>query len=120
MWFSEESYENAIREFNKLIQLHSLTEYQEKFEELHPFVLMKSKGLSESYFVDGFVSGLKDRQTVQMFHPTSVNQAVSLARLQEATLESSSKVVKQLWKGVLPNHLQAHRFISSSLPVHLA
>ncbi|KAL5709880.1 hypothetical protein ACHQM5_020511 [Ranunculus cassubicifolius] len=91
--FDEEVYENVVGEFSKLIQTGSLQEYLDKFEALQPLVLLKNKGLSESFFIDSFISGLKDeiRHTVQMFQPNNFTQAVSIARLQEATLESLTR-----------------------------
>ncbi|KAL5714819.1 hypothetical protein ACHQM5_016726 [Ranunculus cassubicifolius] len=89
--FSSEAHENIIGEFNKLIQLGSLQEYHNKFEELQPMVLQRNPGLTESYFVDSYISGLRDatRHTVFMFHPKTLAEAMSLARLQEATLSAT-------------------------------
>ncbi|KAL5713693.1 hypothetical protein ACHQM5_015746 [Ranunculus cassubicifolius] len=91
--FSEEAKENVVGEFKKLVQTASVEDYQIQFEALQPLVLQKNKGLSEAYFVECFVSGLKDeiKNNVQMFNPTTLTHAITLAKLQEATLASSSK-----------------------------
>ncbi|KAL5706483.1 hypothetical protein ACHQM5_024643 [Ranunculus cassubicifolius] len=94
--FSEEICENIIGEFNKLYQAASLSDYNEKFETLRPLVLLKNPGLSELYFVESYLSGLKEeiRHTVLMFRPSSVMGAMQLARLQEASIESMQKTAK--------------------------
>ncbi|KAL5709495.1 hypothetical protein ACHQM5_020179 [Ranunculus cassubicifolius] len=91
--FYDDACENIVGEFNRLTQTSTLQKYLEKFEELYPLMLLKNKGLTESFFVDSFVSGLKEeiRHTVLMFRPTTLNHAISLARLQEATMESMDK-----------------------------
>ena len=91
--FTDSSHENIVGEFIKLQQVSTVNAYQEKFESLKPLVLSKNKGLSEEFFVDSFLSGLKDeiRLTIKMFNPKTLNHAYSLARLQEATLEFAKK-----------------------------
>ena len=37
--FSDRTYADIIEEFNKLFQKRTLDEYQEKFEELKPYML---------------------------------------------------------------------------------
>lgn len=46
-------------EFNKLVQLGSLSEYIDKSEELKSVLLCKNPYLDESYFVSSFISGLR-------------------------------------------------------------
>ena len=38
-WFSDRNYAYIIEKFNKLFQKGTLDEYQEKFEELKPYML---------------------------------------------------------------------------------
>lgn len=57
--------------FNKLRQVSSVGDYEDKFEELRALVVSKNKGFSEEYFVSSFLSGLKDhiKGSVKMFRP---------------------------------------------------
>ncbi|KAL5722393.1 hypothetical protein ACHQM5_005918 [Ranunculus cassubicifolius] len=94
--FSEEVHRNVVGEFNRLQQTGSLQEYDDKFEDLQPRMLIKNPDLSSQFFVDSYVAGLKAelRNTVQMFYPDSLSQARSLATLQQATLDSVLKNYK--------------------------
>ncbi|KAF5190358.1 hypothetical protein FRX31_020067 [Thalictrum thalictroides] len=81
--FSTEAQEIIIGDFNKLEQISTVADYQNRFEELKALVLLKNKHLKEEYFVDSFISGLKDeiKHQVQMFHPKEMHVAISVARL---------------------------------------
>ncbi|KAL5716013.1 hypothetical protein ACHQM5_017757 [Ranunculus cassubicifolius] len=83
--FSEELSENVIGEFKLLYQKGSILEYQQQFEQLRPLVLLQNPGLSEKYFVDSCIAGLREdiRHSVQMFYPSTVQSVFALARLQE-------------------------------------
>lgn len=65
----------------KLRQSSTVQAYQEEFENL----ANQTEGLSEGFLVSCFVAGLKEevRLGVQMFWPSSLTPATSLARLQE-------------------------------------
>ncbi|KAL5701100.1 hypothetical protein ACHQM5_026475 [Ranunculus cassubicifolius] len=91
--FYEDTSENVVAEFNRLSQTSSVQQYLDRFEELYPLMLLRNKGLTESFFVDCFIGGLKEeiRHTVLMFKPITLHHAVSLARLQEATMDSLEK-----------------------------
>ena len=91
--FAYAAHENVIGDFNKLCQGSTIGAYQERFESLKSLVLAKNKHLTEQYFVDSFLSGLKDeiKITVQMFGPKTLSHAFSLAKLQEAALENAKK-----------------------------
>ncbi|KAL5720701.1 hypothetical protein ACHQM5_013344 [Ranunculus cassubicifolius] len=68
-------------------------EYDECFEELQPLHLQRNKGLTETFFIESYINGLKPevRNAVQMFTPTSLPQAMVLARLQQAMSDSLQK-----------------------------
>ncbi|XP_077242438.1 uncharacterized protein LOC143882945 [Tasmannia lanceolata] len=84
---------NALEDFTgaltKLYQKSTVKEYQEKFEEL----AARTSGLGDEFFISCFVSGLKDeiRPGVQMFKPTTISQALGLARLQEDNVEALAR-----------------------------
>ena len=73
---------DVIEEFNKLKQEGSITEYQEKFEELGALMSNAQPTLTNQYFVSSFIRGLKDelRSVVKMMMPTTVRQAIEKAR----------------------------------------
>ncbi|KAL5720791.1 hypothetical protein ACHQM5_013426 [Ranunculus cassubicifolius] len=91
---------NVVAEFNRLIQTGSVQEYQGKFEELQPLMLQRNPGLTEAYFVDSFIGGLKQeiQHTIQMFYPSTL----TLARLQESSLELYTQTVKGTFKSKVP------------------
>ncbi|ESR55507.1 hypothetical protein CICLE_v10023331mg, partial [Citrus x clementina] len=66
--------------------------YQEQVEAL----VARTRGLSEDFFVQCFVSGLRDaiKNQVAMFQPKTLIQVVGLALLQESTLEAMIKEAK--------------------------
>lgn len=57
--FDEIGFKDEVEEFNKLQQEGSVRDYQEKFEELRSLMLIKDPRLSESYFVQVLLAGLK-------------------------------------------------------------
>ncbi|XP_026410936.1 uncharacterized protein LOC113306183 [Papaver somniferum] len=81
--------ENFVGSFNKLVQTNFVDEYYEEFESLKALVFRMNPSLSESYFGMSFLSGLKDDigKSVSMFHPQTLANAFSLARLQEQKLQ---------------------------------
>ena len=58
--FGEGSPEEAIEEFNKLVQTGSVADYLEKFEMLKALVMPSLPHLSDSYYKACFMSGLKE------------------------------------------------------------
>jgi hypothetical protein len=79
-----------VGEFQKLRQTTTVTDYQDRFEEIRPRLLAKNLGLNEEFFLSSFISGLKGeiRHQVRMFKPTDLHSAIELARLQEAAIEA--------------------------------
>ena len=96
MRFGSDAYEDPLGQLTKLKQWGSVKVYQEKFEEL----ANKTHGLSEEFFVSCFVSGLQEEilAGVKMFQPKTVAQAMSLARLQEETIQAITKKNKIISK----------------------
>lgn len=68
--------------FNKLIQTGSVSDYEDRFEELRAQVAQKNRGFIEDYFVSSFLSGLKDniKNSVRMFRPQTLLDTVFLAK----------------------------------------
>lgn len=81
--FQELGHDDVVGEFNKLSQVGNAVEYQVLFEELNALMITKKRYLTEEYFTSSFISGLdKDlRIGVQMFSPTSLQQAIHLAKM---------------------------------------
>lgn len=69
-------------------------EYQSCFEELQPLVLLRNLELQDTYFIDNFIGGLRDeiKNTVTMFKPRPLNEAINLTNLQEATINSCNRL----------------------------
>nr|XP_027067626.1 uncharacterized protein LOC113693266 [Coffea arabica] len=83
--FSGKGSLDIVEEFNKLQQIGTVQEYEEKFEELKTLMLTKNPKLDESYFVSSFISGLKEevKPMVKMFKPQTLSKAFEVAELQE-------------------------------------
>jgi len=54
------SKDDIMEKFNKLVQKDSVDEYVKKFEELKSLMHALNSSLPESYYISGFVSGLKE------------------------------------------------------------
>ncbi|XP_061352732.1 uncharacterized protein LOC133297581 [Gastrolobium bilobum] len=82
--FGPSELEDYQGQLSKLMQKGSVLEYQEKFETLSN----KVHGLSKSFLLSCFVSGLKPviQQEVASFRPSIMTRAISLAKIQEAKL----------------------------------
>ncbi|CAN6347636.1 unnamed protein product [Urochloa humidicola] len=86
--FSLLSEFDVVGQFHCLKQQGSVTEYVEKFEELISTVRRYNPSLSDSYFLNSFISGLRDpiQHHVQCHKPTELSQAYWFAkRLEHAT-----------------------------------
>lgn len=58
--FLKGEYENIIGQFNKLTQKGKVEEYINQFEELRKYVVAIDCIHNENYYVDNFLSGLKE------------------------------------------------------------
>lgn len=94
--FGKRHSESVVGELTKLKQVTTIEVYHDKFEEL----INRNKGLSESFLVDCFISGLKDeiKKAVNMFDPITLNRAFCLAQLQEETVEALTKKTSYSYK----------------------
>ncbi|PHU01203.1 hypothetical protein BC332_30990 [Capsicum chinense] len=90
---SDNSKINLIGEFKKIEQKGTVDEYLEKFEELKTWVLIRNPTLSEEFFMELFIEGLKEeiRHIVKMLNPYSMSQAIDKARHQERLLNIQHK-----------------------------
>ncbi|KAL4384039.1 hypothetical protein GQ457_15G021620 [Hibiscus cannabinus] len=91
--FCDKTFTDIIEEFNKLSQKSTVEEYQEKFEELKPFMIQQNASLDENYFVSSFISGLKEelKHRVKAHRPKTVDEAYRLAKLNELAIEYDIK-----------------------------
>ncbi|KAK2988840.1 hypothetical protein RJ640_018457 [Escallonia rubra] len=89
--FSSLFKESIIGEFHKLRQTTTVEQYYNDFETLRSILVSEGSMLEESYFMQSFISGLKDdiRLEVEKFDVGDLSRAIFLARKQEA---SSCKV----------------------------
>ncbi|KAJ8439033.1 hypothetical protein Cgig2_028479 [Carnegiea gigantea] len=68
----------------------SVDEYLEQFEEMKALLIQRTPLLPDSFFIDGFVGGLKPqlKPFVKALNPVTLTEAMNLARLQEEALEA--------------------------------
>ncbi|XP_026409868.1 uncharacterized protein LOC113304966 [Papaver somniferum] len=88
--------DNFIGSFNKLCQITTVEEYFEQFEAPKALMLSSNPHLTEQYFVEGFISGLKAeiKNYVLMFYPATLLQGFSLSRMQEQKCTQQAKATK--------------------------
>ena len=91
--FGEGDPEEAIEEFNKLMQTGSVSEYLERFEQLKSIVMVTLPGQPDSYYKSCFLSGLKEEivNMVRMTRPLTLADTIETAKLQEKNLEALRK-----------------------------
>ncbi|KAH9735939.1 hypothetical protein KPL71_017914 [Citrus sinensis] len=90
--FGLSAYDSPVGQLTKLKQTTVVKAYQEQFEAL----MARTRGLPEDFFVQCFISGLKEaiKNQVTMFQPNSLTQAIGLALLQEGAMEAILKEAK--------------------------
>ncbi|KAK4406677.1 hypothetical protein Sango_0674200 [Sesamum angolense] len=88
--FEDLDYERVVSEFNRLHQETTVNAYLERFEELEAQMLIFNKHLGEEFFMMKFISGLKEeiKGNVATMKPTTLTQAIVLARKQETTVNA--------------------------------
>ncbi|XP_027083512.2 uncharacterized protein [Coffea arabica] len=91
--FGEGDPEEAIEEFNKLMQTGSVSEYLERFKQLKSIVMVTLPGQPDSYYKSCFLSGLKEEivNMVRMTRPLTLADTIETAKLQEKNLEALRK-----------------------------
>ncbi|XP_057808649.1 uncharacterized protein LOC131023124 [Salvia miltiorrhiza] len=98
--FSNIEEKNLVAQFNKLKQETDVLSYTLKFEALKAFTVSNNRGLSEEYFVQSYISGLKDEiaRMIEMFNLTTYKSAVQLAKKQELLIGSLGRGSKHFSK----------------------
>ncbi|XP_063938080.1 uncharacterized protein LOC135147942 [Daucus carota subsp. sativus] len=83
--FSKVGYENLVGQFNKLTQKGRVEEYITQFDELRNYVMAEEGFHRESYYIDNFISGLKDDIAQHLYNqkPKTMQEARDLARGQK-------------------------------------
>ncbi|CAL5376490.1 unnamed protein product [Camellia sinensis] len=91
--FGPNSYEDAMGDLTKLKQTTTVKEYQEQFEIL----ANRTCELPEVFFISCFISGLREdiKAGVLMFRPTTIVQAIGLAKMQENSIEAITRRARQ-------------------------
>ena len=89
--FGSYDYRDSIGDLVTLTQIGSLEDYISAFIDLQYQVSMHNLGLDEIYFVTQFTTGLKPelKASVQSQVPSTVKQAVMLAKVQQQLLDST-------------------------------
>ncbi|KAL8107546.1 hypothetical protein AgCh_024096 [Apium graveolens] len=89
-------YKNLVGQFNKLVQKGKVDEYIYQFDVLRNYVMAEEGFHRESYYVDNFISGLKEEIAQHLYNhkPQSLQQARELARGQEHYLNMLDKRYK--------------------------
>ncbi|KAL0361047.1 UNVERIFIED_CONTAM: Retrovirus-related Pol polyprotein from transposon.6 [Sesamum radiatum] len=100
--FEDLDYERVVSEFNMLRQETTVHEYLIKFEELESHMLIFNKNLDESFFMMKFISGLKEeiKGYVATMNPTTLDQAIVLARRQENMVSALLRKTTQHQKSI--------------------
>lgn len=98
--FSNLEGKNLIVQFNKLKQDIDVTGYTLKFEELKTFMVSADRNLSEEYFVHSCLSGLKVAIMLEIFNPSTLNEAIKLAKKQELMIIYLGRGLRQFSKNL--------------------
>ncbi|KAG8375887.1 hypothetical protein BUALT_Bualt09G0005900 [Buddleja alternifolia] len=100
-------YDDPMAELMNLKQTGNIQEYLDKFDEL-----MNCVDLSENYAISCFLGGVKGEIAipVRMFKPKTLQEAISLAKLQEQTNNLNAK------KGISPIHTTKFQATSHKPP----
>lgn len=91
--FGEVDTELVFDKFKKLQQTTTVEAYFDEFEKCRGQLLMKIPSLTTEYFLENFIGGLQVdiRGMLRLLEPTSLEQALKLARFYEQTLSSQPK-----------------------------
>ncbi|XP_039039693.1 uncharacterized protein LOC120177719 [Hibiscus syriacus] len=96
----DKAFADIVEEFTKLVQKGSVEEYQDRFEELHPHMLLKNPTLGEEFFVSLFINGLRDdiKHRVKALDPKTLSEAYRQAKLYELSVEFESKILWPIFR----------------------
>lgn len=91
--FGELDTDLVFEKFKKLQQTKSVEEYYDDFERCRGQLLKKIPSLTPEYFLENFVGGLQNeiRGMIRLLEPSSLAQALKLARYYEQSLGAQSK-----------------------------
>lgn len=97
--FDRNQYQIQLRQLDSLQQTGSVTEYQQRFDQLTHGTLLYNNSYDDTYLVSRFLGGLKEeiRSVIALHRPPDVDTAAALALLQEEEMENAKK--KQSQKG---------------------
>ena len=86
--FDSRNMKQLIRKFNKLVQISTVEKYQEKFEDMRARMIQYNPALTERYFIESYISGLKEELIpyIDLSHPTTLEKVYEQAKLHEQTL----------------------------------
>ncbi|XP_039020842.1 uncharacterized protein LOC120152769 [Hibiscus syriacus] len=118
--FSDRSFCDIVEEFIKLTQKGSVEDYQEKIEELQPYMLLQNPTLTEEFFVSLFISGLRDdiKHRVKALDPKNLFEACKQAKLYELSVEFENKRLKPSFKSPpYPNPISMHKTPALPVPI---
>ncbi|XP_039027637.1 uncharacterized protein LOC120161466 [Hibiscus syriacus] len=118
--FSDRSFYDIVEEFTKLTQKGSIEDYQERFEELQPHMLLQNPTLSEDFFVSLFISGLRDdiKHRVKALDPKNLSEACKQAKLYELSVEFENRRLRPSFKSPpYPNPINTPKPNSVPLPI---
>ncbi|XP_078173280.1 uncharacterized protein LOC144567100 [Carex rostrata] len=91
---------SAVDEFKRVHQYGGLEEYITNFLQARARLTYKKKITSEDFYVEGFVSGLKEelRHTIELFNLSTVNDAIRYARQIELSIDNTVKKANAVGK----------------------
>ncbi|KAL0389285.1 UNVERIFIED_CONTAM: hypothetical protein Scaly_0285600 [Sesamum calycinum] len=105
--FEDLDCEKVMGKFSKLLQETTVNAYLDKFEELNSYMMEFNKDFNEEFFLMKFISGLRKdiKGLTSTMKPKTLNQAIILAKNQEATADA---IVKRLYLGI---SVKSHNYI---------
>lgn len=90
------------------MQKGKVDEYIKRFEELKTYMVVQNKGGTEDYFIESFLSGLKEEivNALYLVKPQSLREAINQARSQEIYLKSLDRRAQGIHKNISTNQFQ--------------
>ena len=91
--FDRDQYQIHLKQLDSLRQSGSVSDFLERFEELSHAVFLYNPIYDDTFFVNRFLGGLQEdiRSVIALHRPKNVQEASTLALLQEAELENHRK-----------------------------
>lgn len=91
--FGELDTELVFDRFKRLQQVTTVEAYYDEFEKCRGQLLSKIPSLTNEYFLENFIGGLQTeiKGMIRLLEPSSLEQALKLARFYEHTVVPSSK-----------------------------